>query len=356
PSSLRVLKGEAGPYAEALARLAAYARAEVEGYGLAGMSVAVSDEAGFAATLSIGEAERESATPVGPDHLFEIGSISKSITAFCVHVLAHEGLLDLDAPVSRYLDATSLPEAPITLGQLLNHAGGLAHDAALYPASPDARLWCGFAPGTRFSYSNTGYMLLGLVIEAVTGRPHPQVIAERVLRPLGMAGAHAHLMLADRERFAAGYVPLREDKVAMTGAPLVRGPFLEDDFASGTVGASARDMAQYLRFVIALGQGKGAPLLPDAAARAFLARAMPNTQFGPGSLYASGIATVREGARTLLHHTGGMLAFSSSFHADPAAGVGVFASVNTRLGDYRPRVVSAYGTALLAAARAGKPL
>ncbi len=350
------VQGDGERYKAALAKLAAYAVGELEGYGLPGMTLALSDDAGFSATLSLGNASVEKGEPVRPDHLFEIGSISKSITAFCVHRLAARGLLDLNAPVSRYLDAASLPQTPITLLELLNHAGGLPHDAALYPDTPDGRLWCGFAPGSRFSYSNTGYMLLGLVIGAVTGRSHPEVIAEEVLRPLGMDDAHAHLTLAERESFATGYVPEREDLAAMTRSPMVRGPFLEDDFASGTVGASARDMARYLRFVIGLGQGKGAPLLSDAGAGAFLGQAMPNTQFGPKSLYASGIATVRLDGRTVLHHTGGMLAFSSSFHVDAPAGVGAFASVNARLGAYRPREVTAYAVRLLRAAREGLPL
>lgn len=355
PASLAI-QGDGERYKAALAKLEAYARGELEGYGLPGMTVALSDDAGFSATLSLGSASLEEGELVRPDQLFEIGSISKSITAFCVHRLAARGLLDLNAPVSRYLDAASLPETPITLGQLLNHAGGLPHDAALYPDTPDGRLWCGFRPGSRFSYSNTGYMLLGLVIGAVTGRPHPEVIADEVLRPLGMHDAHAHLTLAERESFATGYVPEREDRAAMTRIPMVRGPFLEDDFASGTVGASARDMAGYLRFVIGLGQGKGAPLLSDAGAVAFLKQAMPNTQFGPGSLYASGIATVTLEDRRVLHHTGGMLAFSSSFHVDAPAGVGAFASVNARLGAYRPREVTAYAVRLLRAAREGLPL
>ncbi|MCJ1960978.1 serine hydrolase domain-containing protein [Novosphingobium mangrovi (ex Hu et al. 2023)] len=355
PASLAI-QGDGGTYKAALAKLVAYAQSELEGYGLPGMTLALSDDAGFSASLSLGTASVENGELVRPDHLFEIGSISKSITALCVHRLAARGLLDLKAPVSRYLDAASLPETPITLGQLLNHAGGLPHDAALYPDTPDGRLWCGFAPGTRFSYSNTGYMLLGLVIGAVTGRPHPEVIAREVLHPLGMHDAHAHLSLAARAEFATGYVPEREDLAAMTRIPMVRGPFLEDDFASGTVGASARDMAGYLRFVIGLGQGKGAPLLSDADAAAFLAQAMPNTQFGPGSLYASGIATVTLDDRPVLHHTGGMLAFSSSFHVDAPAGVGAFASVNARLGGYRPRQVTAYAVRLLRAAREGLPL
>lgn len=355
PASL-VLRGDGERYKAALAKLVAYAQGELEGYGLPGMTVALSDDSGFSATVSLGTASVEQGELVRPDHLFEIGSISKSITGFCVHRLAARGLLDLNAPVSRYLDAASLSDTPITLIQLLNHAGGLPHDAALYPDTPDDRLWCGFEPGSRFSYSNTGYMLLGLVIGAVTGRPHPEVIAEEVLQPLGMHDAHAHLTLAERESFVTGYVPEREDRAAMTRIPMVRGPFLEDDFASGTVGASARDMVGYLRFVIGLGQGRGAPLLSDGAAAAFLKQAMPNTQFGPGSLYASGIATVASEDRPVLHHTGGMLAFSSSFHVDAPAGVGAFASVNARLGAYRPREVTAYAVRLLRAAREGLPL
>jgi hypothetical protein len=116
-------------------------------------------------------------------------------------------------------------------------------------------------------------------------------------------------------------------------------------------------MAVYLRALLALGRGAGAPLLSDAMAPRFVAPVIASdADFGPGSKYAQGVAIQPVDGRPCLHHTGGMIAFSSSFHADPAAGVAAFASVNARQGGYRPRATTAYAIRLMRAARAGTAL
>jgi D-alanyl-D-alanine carboxypeptidase len=339
-------------YTAALAKLRDYAIAELDAVGLPGMTLTVVDVDGFTATMAVGWSDIAAKIPVRSDQLFQIGSISKSITALCLHGLAEEGLVDLDAPISRYLKGVPLPEAPITLSQLLEHASGFPHNAPAFPNSPGGRLWSGFAPGSRSTYSNLGYELLGLVIDSVTGRPHREVIAERVIAPLGMTGARAHILLADEPLYAVGYMPLREDHPILSRAPIAPGPFVEVDVAAGCVAASGEAMIGYLRYVLALGRGIGKPLLSDAQAKTLLATDMENEEF-PQSRYASGFATVKIDGRPVLHHTGGMTTFSSSYHADPAEGVACFASVNGRLGTYRPRVTTAYAVRLLRAIRTG---
>ena len=89
---------------------------------------------------------------------------------------------------------------------------------------------------------------------------------------------------------------------------------------------------------------------------ALLASDMPLDEFGPDARYASGFAKVEIDGKPALHHTGGMILFTSSFHVDPAAGVGCFASVNGRIGPYRPRRTTQYAVQLMRAVRAGKPL
>lgn len=356
PATLAV-RGKAGrDYGEALERLRDYAAAELDAVGLPGMTISIVDAEGFAASLSIGWSDVDKRVAVGPEQLFQIGSISKSISGLWLHAAADRGLIDLSAPVSRYLAGVPLPAQPMTVLQLLNHAGGLAHDAPVFPRTPDGRLWTGFKPGARMSYSNIGYAMLGLVIGKVSGRPHVQALEDDVLRPLGMTGATAHIRTADRGRYATGYVPFREDGAGMSRAALIAGPWSESDNAAGAVAASADGMAGYLRYVLALGTGRGGPLMSDAAARKMLAADIATTEFGPGSRYASGFATVQIDGRPVLHHTGGMTLFSSSFHADPAAGVACFASVNGRLISYRPRQTSAYAVRLMRAVIVGTPL
>ena len=203
-------------YAAAIEAIRTCAQAELMATGLPGMIVSLVDDEGFEADLCVGWADLTSRTPVGPDHLFEIGSISKSLGALALWQLAAEGKIDLDAPVSRYLPLHCLPPEPITAQQLLNHVAGLPDGAPIPPNSPDGRLWTGAKPGTNFSYSNTGYELIGLLITQVAGRPHPEVIRERVQKPIGMLRATAHIHLEDRSRMATGYVPA-EDLPPMFG-------------------------------------------------------------------------------------------------------------------------------------------
>jgi hypothetical protein len=99
--------------------------------------------------------------------------------------------------------------------------------------------------------------------------------------------------------------------------------------------------------------GQGGPLLSDADARAFTTPVIDAPVFGPKARYAFGLGVVPVNGRQLLHHTGGMMAFSSSMHIDPEGGVGAFASTNCRIGGYRPRDVTAYACELMLAARMG---
>jgi CubicO group peptidase (beta-lactamase class C family) len=320
------------------------------------MTMSLVADDGFAATICLGWADLTAHTPVRPDHLFEIGSISKSLVALTLWNMADAGLIDLNAPVSRYLPATLLPPEPITTLQILNHVAGLPNGAPPVPHVAGERLWIGATPGSKFYYSNTGYQLLGLLISALAKRPHATEIMTRALRPIGMTDAAAVITSADRARLAQGYSVQRDDLMPLTGTTLAEGFWNEMDMAAGSVIATPDDMAAYLRFVIALGRGRGAPLLRDESAKALIAAQVDADEFGPKARYASGFATVVVEERPLLHHTGGMMQFASSFHVDSAEGVGAFASVNGIYPDYRPRAVTAFAARALRAARAGKPL
>jgi D-alanyl-D-alanine carboxypeptidase len=113
-------------------------------------------------------------------------------------------------------------------------------------------------------------------------------------------------------------------------------------------------MARYLRFLIAAGRGRGDPLLTDAMARRWTTPTVEAPGWSKGARYANGLAVVEVDGATLLHHTGGMDAYTSSFHVDPAAGVACFASTTfTGLPGYRPRDISSWACGLFRTARAG---
>ncbi|MEU8817427.1 serine hydrolase domain-containing protein [Actinoplanes sp. NPDC048796] len=152
-------------------------------------------DAGGTARASSGVAELGTDRPVDPRGYFRIGSVTKVFTAAVVLQLAGEGRLALDEPVDCF--------APITVRQLLDHTSGLhnyTEDLTADNILRDRwRRWTpreiveragrmarAFAPGTSRAYNNTGYVLLGLLIEGATGHPYGEEIEGRVLRPLGL--------------------------------------------------------------------------------------------------------------------------------------------------------------------------
>lgn len=154
---------------------------------------------------SSGIADRPSGRAMEPGELYRIASITKTFTAVVVLQLAEEGRIDLDAPITTYLPDLAVPDAErMTVRMLLNHTTGLYNylgDSTFFAGvydDPD-RVWqpeeliqytVGFppvaAPGEAWSYSSTNYVILGLMVEEVTGNAHAQEVRSRILEPLGM--------------------------------------------------------------------------------------------------------------------------------------------------------------------------
>lgn len=339
-------------YSAALDALQTYASRELKTLGLPGMTLCVVDADGYVALATFGWADVDRRIPVSTAHLFQIGSISKAFAALTIFRLSEAGKIDLDAPLAKYLPEAMLPETPMTVSQVLSHTAGLADGAPIFPRVAGGRLWCGFKPGTSFSYSNTGYELLGHLIDRVAGKPHPDAIREAVLTPLGMTGTKGIITDKDRPQYAVGYFPFFQDRPTLTQAPMTIGPWTDEDTAAGSIASTAEQMAHYLQFLLTLGTGKGAPVLSDRSAQRFIKSVTDASVFGPKARYGNGIATVLIDGNPALHHTGGMITFTSSFHVDPVAGVACFASVNGNLGDYRPRKTTAFAVQLMRAVRA----
>lgn len=348
----------AGANAAALRRISAYAEQHRIDHKLPGLTLVCVDRDGFTGFVRTGYSQVESRRPVAADDIFQIGSISKSFVALMIHQLAAEGKLKLSDDIRLHLPGAPLPDKPaITLTHLLQHSSGLPDDAPLYPATPDGNLWTGFAPGSAWSYSNTGYLMLGHVVSRIDGRPLAVSLHERIFRKLGMDKTLGRIMASDRARYAAGYSPLDPEAKGPAAEQLASAPWINFINGAGCVAATSRDMAAWLRFLMSAGAGKGMGLLSDADARAFTAPGIdapgwsaPGSSVGPAK-YGSGLAFVTVEGRTLMHHTGGMLAFSSSMHVDPVAGVACFASTNMGGAGYRPRDLTAFACAVLRSVR-----
>ncbi|MEX0645762.1 MAG: serine hydrolase domain-containing protein [Parvularculaceae bacterium] len=342
-----------GPaHAKSLAALKTYVEMHRADWGLPGMTACAVTKTGFTGFVMSGLADVDRRVRVGPDHLFQIGSISKMLAALAIWSLVDEGKLSPEARVKDLLPTFPIRDGEnITLQHLLNHTSGLPSDP---PLIVDGGLWTGFSPGSRWRYCNTGYQMIGLIAAQADGRPFPECVEARVLKPLGMTQSVGAIRVADRERYARGYELAYSDRPPLSPGPMTPAPWIESENAAGCIAATPHDMSLFLRYLIDLAGGKGAPVLSDAAAAKFLADPADAPGWREGATYGNGIVRLEIDGRKYLHHTGGMVSFSSSLHVDVEAGVAAFASANVHYGlAYRPRDVTIYACKLLHAAESG---
>ena len=339
----------------ALAAIAAYFEAHRAHFALPAMGMVVVDGP-FTAVIQSGTSDYLQKTPLTGAELWQIGSISKSFIALICLQLVAEGKLDLDADIRTLLPEAPLPDgAPITVRGLLDHTTGLPDFTPAFLAD-GGKLWRGFESGAHWSYSNTAYNLIGSAIEHIEGRPLAASIEARIARPLGMAATRGAIQFRDRARYPASYTAQRPDLPTRQRNPLAPAAWVDASLAAGSVAAPLPDMARYLRYLIAVGQGRGAPLIPDALATLWLAAPAVEDPLTPDDTYGLGLMHRNDDGRALLHHTGGMVSFSSSFHVDAAASSGAFASGAVGGTGYRPRLLTRFACHALRLAAAGRPL
>ncbi|MEZ5921771.1 MAG: serine hydrolase domain-containing protein [Parvularculaceae bacterium] len=337
---------------KALKALENYVERHRTDWGLPGMTVTVVTREGFEGFVTSGLADVEQNTPVGADHLFQVGSISKMFGALTVYSLIEEGVLTTETKIEESLRGLRIRDGEgITLQHLLNHTAGLPADSSIFP---EGGLWSAFEPGTNWSYSNSGYYLAGLIAASAAGAPYPDVVFERVLSKIGMSASKPSIQVVDRDLYAQGYEPALTDRLNPHPGIMTAAPWVDLDNAAGCIASTGGDMAKFLRFLINLNDGKGSPVFNDATAARFLAD--PVEGWSAGAHYGNGIARVLIDGREYLHHTGGMVSFCSSLHVDRKAGVAAFASTNVHYAlNYRPRLVTLYACELMRALSNSEP-
>jgi len=166
-----------------------------------GIAVGVSRNGEVLFQAGHGLADLDRGTPIDPDTAFHIASVGKQMTAVAVLMLEEEGKVKLDQPASRYLKEMRGWAREVTVRDLLQHTGGIPDTyEALGEREREGRMPTGldalrllarwkrldFEPGSQFRYSDSGYDLLGTLIERVSRRSYPRFLEERILRPAGM--------------------------------------------------------------------------------------------------------------------------------------------------------------------------
>ena len=262
-----------------------------------------------------GLADVSEGTPLRAESVFGIGSLTKSFTAAAVLVLATDGALRLEDDVRLHVAEAPTHGRAVTLEQLLTHTSGLGN----LIDDPDFETWARtertqaellaelaqqplhFEPGTGYLYSDSGYHLLGAVIERASGLPYAEFLEQRLLRPLGMA----HTGMLDAPELAAlqarGYT-LVEGEIAPS-APL-------HPSVAHAAGALASDAGDLLRWIEAWRGGE--IVRSELVARAWQPRALPDGTRGTTSTYGFGWNLCALDGRPTVEHGGWINGFTAS--------------------------------------------
>ncbi len=349
--------GSAAKFQPAFSKLDDYIARHMAELGAPGMTLAIANRDGALRISTYGLADTKANARVTPDTLFQIGSISKSFVGLTLLQQHQDGKLDLHKPIVEYLPWLKISSqfAPITTHHLLNHTSGLPGAPLLLDALL-AELWTTYAPGNRFLYSNTGYNILGFIIEAVEKRPFADTVSTRLLKPLGMSASYPVITNETRRKSAIGYTPLNTDRPFSLKGTMAESPWFEMDMAAGSIASTPGDMAKYIRMLLNRGALPKGRILSEENFSLFIKPAVKSPFRGEDASYGYGLWNSDIAGHTRLRHTGGMVAFSSSLDVDLTAGVGAFASVNASLRGYRPVAVTRYVVDLLNASLDGKPL
>ncbi|MEL7197856.1 MAG: serine hydrolase domain-containing protein [Pseudomonadota bacterium] len=197
---------------ESEARVDEFIEAYREHFGITGLSVALIHDGEVVYDKQFGVADTIAMTPVGPDTLFEMASISKSLFALTAMRLVERGELHLDRPLVEYLPFPQLENdeqaAKMTARHVLSHQSGLPN----WAWSNDPRGWrtggpisLSFSPGDRFGYSGEAYGYLARVIEKITGTPIDETIEEELLDPLALTSTFPSADDEQANRVALGH-------------------------------------------------------------------------------------------------------------------------------------------------------
>ena len=297
---------------------------------------------------SAGLADVATGRRVSPDTVFPAASISKTFTAALILGLVEDGRIGLDKPVTSYLPTLAI-DRTITVRQLLDHRSGLsdfyfhkAIDKALL--SQPARVWTAvrsltyvgkpyFKPGTGWHYSNTNYLVLGLLAEAVGGEPVARQLHARFLGPLSLDHTSYQSVeaplgpVAHSYRFTGPSPKLRPIDLS-DGTKVV--PFTSVVTAAGAAGSIATTSDDLARWARALYQGTALDLSSRVE---MVADALQVAPYHPAISYGLGVQVVQVDGHLTLGHSGRFLGARGAVRWVPDPGISIAVLTNQSRSD-----------------------
>jgi CubicO group peptidase (beta-lactamase class C family) len=322
-------------FGEAFKRLDQFIEGKMKVANVPGMAVAVTDRERLLRVSTYGFADASAKTPVTPEMLFEIGSISKSFTSIALLQLCEEGRLDLHEPVTRYLPWFEVQSEyePITLHHLMSHTAGIITGME-FTGEVHYEVWAlreteaTAPPGTYYHYSNVGYKALGIVLEHLLSRDYGEIIQERILDPLEMTATEPIITHETRKRLAVGYEGFYGDRPLPRDRPLAPATWLEYVAGDGSIASTPAEMAAYLRMFMNRGQGPRGPILSEESFDLMTHKVIEAKEEGRDSYYGYGLEIQDSDGHTYIEHGGGMVGYYSYVMADMDDGLGVVVLMN----------------------------
>ena len=296
-----------------------------------------------------GMADIETSRAVDANTIFHWASITKTFTAIAILQLRDRGLLSLDDPIVKYVP--ELREVSDTFGviddvtirHLLSHSSGFrnptwpwAGDKPWHPFEPTR--WAQvvammpyteilFKPGSRFSYSNPGFIFLGRVIEALSGDDFEVYMEKNVLRPLGMRNSYFDRTPYHLLRHRANNYTVRN------GTPVANGLDFDTGItvSNGGLNAPLADMAKYLRFLVGAPEGEDATnvLKRSSLEEMWRPEIGGASQDSPTGSVGLSFFILQQGGVRVIGHTGSQAAFRSFFYLHPETRSAIIAVFNT---------------------------
>ncbi len=309
-------------------------------WAIPGAGLAVAKDGRLVLAKGYGYANQEKREPAGPETAFRVGSINKTLTAVMVLKLVEEGRLDLDQAALPILKTIGLVPATladtraqdISIRHLLQHTAGLDRDKSgdpffqpklgdvarrqhTAPVSCEAIIQdtlqsaLDFGPGERFAYSNTGYCMLGKIVEAVSGESYASYASRQFLQPtIGKAfraGKSPESASDEATYYPYPGEPLHRAAPGMPGGN-VPGPYGSYSIENmDALGAWVLTPTDLLKFFLAIDGARGGPLLSEASLRTM--REAPVYASSPPAArayYGMGIHVTKDGKRENWWHTG----------------------------------------------------
>ena len=304
------------------------ARKTVADSGVPSASIAIVQNGEITYVQAYGDARIEPREPAAPTMRYSIGSISKQFTATAILLLAEDGKLSLDDPVSRFVPKLTRGNE-VTIRELLSHTSGYQDywpqdyvmPSMLQPVIADkildlwARKPLDFEPGTAWQYSNTNFVIAGLIVEKASGKPLLQFLSERIFTPLGMKS----VMNIDQERLtetdAVGY--LRYATGPLRPSPKEGKGWL---FAAGELAMPAEDLAKWDISII-----NQTMLRPASYAAMERETVLKN---GLGTHYGLGVAVRNELGQRAIEHGGEVSGFTANNIVFPDSHIAVVVVTN----------------------------